>query len=56
MNIKILIHFNLISDFKLIQTEESIVQKVFMIYRKPRNLTPKPPDKNKKVYLNQASY
>lgn len=52
MNVKIIVQSKYDSDFTLNKIEYPEKQLVFMVFRKPRNLTLKPPDKIRKVYLN----
>jgi len=56
MDIKIMVCFNLGNSFSLNQSVKTDKPLVFMVFQKPRTLSLKPPDKNRKIYLNQASY
>lgn len=56
MNFKIMIHSNCYCESKDNQSLKSGNLSVYLLFRKPKTLRLKPPDKIKRVYLNPASY
>lgn len=56
MDIKIMIQSKPESYFSLNKSVKPDKPLVFMLFRKPRNLTLKPPDKIRKIYLNPPGF